>query len=770
VADWDEKAVFLAALQLAPEDREAFIEGACPTPESRGRLRALLDAHANIDRLSASPAEGSVEDETMSSVAAPEPLDISLHRVPDELGPGGRPAQDRARQGQGQGQGQAQAPDEHGDRYDEFRIVRELGRGGMGIVYLAEDLVLGRPVALKVLADSMSASSKALERFRQEARSTATLRHPGIVPIYRFGRANDRYYIVSDFVDGPTLAQFLDQERERRSSMTNTIDRRTWYRRCAEIVGQLAGALEHSHRAKIIHRDVKPSNVLLDPVLGPRLTDFGIAAEVTDEPLRDRLDALGTCHYMSPEQAIAVEHALDQRSDVFSLGVVLYEMLTLKRPFDGTDAVRVLRAVVHETPPRPSVHAPRLSKDLDTICMKALEKRPENRYQSMAHLEADLNCYLNGLPILARPPGAGRRMTRWVIRHRMPLAAGTIVMLALIVGLGLRQRVIDRREALAWLDIEAPAGTRIYIEPFVGYGIGSSPEVLGVAPLSVLRLEPGQYRVTLVAPDGNAIAECNMLMQTPGRTNTLRIAAEEPPLGDASGTIWAPLRQNDSVVEGMGFVPAGTYRVNTLGAPAEERNLPSFFLDRYEVSNAEYKEFVDVTNRKPPHYWTYADDFGSIASLPVVGVSFHDAEAYARWRGKRLPTLEEWQAATTRIPADSIEQSKPEAPASPPVMSNSARTLFESYLAGVRPVRDAPRTGEALEFVHLDANVPEVTGSVDLAQQDVVVVGRSWQDRRDVNTPWLVRTSPLHIGVSGSGIRCAKSDPAALQKKGLIDE
>lgn len=753
VAEWDEKAVFLAALQLAPEDRAAFIEGACPTEEARERMRVLLAAHAAADAFGSIP-DGRKDDDDTEGLNGSGPATAGTESSAD---PGSQHAADD--------RGSAADP----SLYDEFRVLREIGRGGMGIVYLAEDLVLGRRVALKVLLASAGGSPRALERFRSEARSAAGLRHPGIVPVHRFGRAHGRYYIVSDYVDGPTLAEVIAQERTRQSGTLSTVDRRQWYRRCAEIVAQIAGALEHSHRAMIIHRDVKPSNILLDPVLGPRLTDFGIAAKIADDVAPDRQDIIGTCHYMSPEQAISIEHSVDQRSDVFSLGVVLYEMLSLKRPFEGTDTPRLLRAVIHETPSRPGVHAFRLSRDLDTICMKAIEKRQDDRYQSMAHLEADLQSFLHDRPILARPPGVVRRVARWALRRRLPLAAGLIVALTLIAGVGARQRVVDRQQALAWLQVDAPEGTRIFAETHSESGVASGVQSLGEAPIGVQRLPPGQYRITLVAPDGDAFAECQVLLLTPGEA-ALTVISTAPPLPTvAARHLWAPLRDTAEATDEMLRVEAGLYQVRLWESAAQEQEVGAFLLDRCEVSNAEYQRFTTDTQRTPPDYWRFADDFAAIAELPVVGVSLQDAEAYARWCGKRLPTYQEWVAAASAAPPPVSLEAPADLALMALVRTSDARLQYERFHAGLQAVGVESDASDEDGFVHLNGNAREVTATVDLNQRSVIVVGRAWHDPPEENDPLPWGTGPLNAPLSRVGFRCAKSDLSELQRKGIIN-
>ena len=287
----NEKAIFSDALALESHERERYLRDVCPDDSVRLRIEALLRHH----------------------IAAGDGVFLRRASHPHE------------------------DSDSHtfgglSERIDEFRILRRIGEGGMGSVYLAEDTILGRQVALKVLAPHLIDSDEALARFRQEARAAATVTHPSIVPVFRLaveggverGMGADRHYIVSEFVDGPTLARVFDNERSRRLAGTNssgrTVDLLAWHRRVAECVGTIADALDACHRANIVHRDVKPSNILLDRERGPRLTDFGIAKRLP-EPGRgfEPTSVIGSCHYMSPEQASTTGVSIDQRSDIFSL-------------------------------------------------------------------------------------------------------------------------------------------------------------------------------------------------------------------------------------------------------------------------------------------------------------------------------------------------------------------------------------------------------------------------------------------------------------------
>ena len=269
-----------------------------------------------------------------------------------------------------------------------YQVTHLIARGGMAMVYRAQDTLLNRAVALKILYPELSEDPLFVERFRREAQAAANLSHPNIVPVFDWGEDGETYFIVMELVDGVSLAEML------RNSVTLTAAR------SAQIVAQVAAALGYAHRMGVVHRDVKPGNILITRDGQVKVTDFGIAQAVSSEDhLAEVGSVMGTATYFSPEQAEGA--AVDGRSDVYSLGVVLYEMLVGRPPFVGDTPVEVSSQHVHNAVPPMTQFSANVPKDLEAIVMEALGKSPSNRYQSADELRADLIRFSEGQPVHA---------------------------------------------------------------------------------------------------------------------------------------------------------------------------------------------------------------------------------------------------------------------------------------------------------------------------------------------------------------------------------
>ncbi|MFT7671322.1 MAG: serine/threonine protein kinase/formylglycine-generating enzyme required for sulfatase activity [Planctomycetota bacterium] len=347
--------------------------------------------------------------------------------------------------GQGRGESQDSSHSEGarpGDLIGDFELVSLIARGGQGEVWEARQRSLSRRVALKLVLP-YRISDRSLALFAREARAGGRLAHPGIVAVYGYGEDNGQHWIAQEFVEGAwTLRNFIDGMRSASLLPSN------YYQAVALFTAELADALEAAHTAGVIHRDVKPQNVLVTANDHPKLTDFGLARIKDETAVSMSGELAGTWLYMSPEQVRAKRSELDHRTDIFSLGVVLYEMLTLVRPFDGDTTHQIAENIVHRDPVDIHKIRSRVPKDLAVICAKALEKARESRFQSMAEFAADLRRHLAHEPILARPSSRAERGVKWVRRNPTKSLVTAVAGLAFLVVSGLGIKLAQSNETL----------------------------------------------------------------------------------------------------------------------------------------------------------------------------------------------------------------------------------------------------------------------------------------------------------------------------------
>lgn len=426
-----DEQIFSLAIQLDRKKRDKALTHACQSAEQRTRVEALLAAHDKSDSL--------LDTEAM----APAGETIVEQPIRKTIG--------------------------------DFEIIRELGRGGMGVVYEARQKSLKRRVALKVLSSGLGLSSKAILRFRREAEAAGKLHHTNIVPIYTTGEDKGVHYYAMELIDGPSLdAVIRDLKQETTegteesaadadvpswlqktalydasgpapvqtdcpsSSSSSTITQGTkYFDHVATMIAEVSDALDHAHEHGVIHRDIKPSNLLLAPDGRLSINDFGLARMLEQPGMTMTGEFVGSPLYMSPEQITAGRVTIDHRTDIYSLGATLYELITLQPPFPGRTRDQVLTQILHKVPRSPRQLNRKVPTDLDTICMKAIEKDPDRRYQSAAQLAKDLRAYVNRHAISARRVSPVGKTFRWIMLHPSQACLATLLLAALIASLAI---------------------------------------------------------------------------------------------------------------------------------------------------------------------------------------------------------------------------------------------------------------------------------------------------------------------------------------------
>jgi dienelactone hydrolase len=622
-----------------------------------------------------------------------------------------------------------------GQTISHYRILEKVGSGGMGEVYKAEDLELGRFIALKFLPDQLVHDLQATERFRREARAASALNHPNICTIYEIGEVGGRYFLAMELLEGQTL-------RERIGGKALELDE------LLDFSVQIAEGLDAAHSQGIIHRDIKPGNIFVTRRGHIKILDFGLAklthdyyrlpdggggstlptvVDASHDFLTSPGAAVGTIAYMSPEQTRG--DPLDARTDLFSFGTVLYEMASGQRPFDGQTSAAVSDSILHASPSPLSSANPRVSSDLDRIIRKALEKAPKKRFASAADMREKLQSLRQqrliesstSVPIrkVIRKPSfilgvffmlaiAGvsaalfyRHYTRirWVHEVALPelrelaLNRNGVAFYRLARQAeryspgdpGLKQVETENLWPLSVLT--TPPGADIF---FRGYRENQGNwEHLGKTPMENLKLVDAQYAMKLVK-DGYEPVE---------------LTSEYIPDSGTKSIILDPI---DSLPKNMVHIPPGKVSVTGL-APMQ---LDDFLIDKYEVTNLEFKKFIDVGGYRDPKYWKFPFtkdghplsfeqaialfvdktdrpapstwDLGNYPpgqeNYPVSGVSWYEASAYAEFVGKNLPTVHHWhQAASMGEHSDILDVSNFSGKGPAPVGSYAGLGPYGTY-------------------------------------------------------------------------------------------
>ncbi len=714
------KEIFDSALRHPAEERQSFVSEACGDDKTLlSEVDSLLSSLGTAESFMETPAVAKVAEVIESET---EPL-------------------------------------EKGQNLAHYQIIEKIGEGGMGEVYLAKDTLLERRIALKILPEHLAADHERMRRFVREAKSASALNHPNIITIYEIGKADDTHFIATEYIEGATLRERLDGA---------SIDLKF----AIEIAIQVAGALDAAHRAGIVHRDVKPENVMIRPDSVVKLLDFGIA-KLTENETKQELDAeaataikgytstgmiIGTAAYMSPEQARGL--AVDARTDIWSLAVVIYEMVAGRRPFGGQTTSDVISNILKKEPLALTLFAEEADARLDEIVMKALTKDKEERYQSAKDLFIDLKRLKHRIdveaeiertnpkesrstqggvsvvpnsmssPVSSQGEITGNQNADQTIiaaeqitiaskqkrpgSNRLAALATAAVLLVSMAGwfiwtsrnLSWARIQVPQIEALsndgnyfAAYDLAAetqkylpndptitrvmptisdtltvtsePSGANVYLKRFSPDAAGNFPprQLVGTTPIEDMRIARGEY-LLYVEKEGFATSSQTIsgaLIRGGGMTST------PPPL-----MIEQKLLASDKVPNGMALVTGGDYRLRAWARPTDARvQLDDFFIDQYEVSNQDYKEFINAGGYLKKQYWTYpflrdgktlAWDDGikefkdrtglpgprtwsgqnfpdGKAKYPVSDISWYEAAAFAAFRGKQLPTIFQWERA-----------------------------------------------------------------------------------------------------------------------------
>jgi serine/threonine protein kinase/formylglycine-generating enzyme required for sulfatase activity len=596
---------------------------------------------------------------------------------------------------------------------EKYRLDSLLGSGGMGTVYLSTRLMIGDTVAVKILHTQRVSDPQAIERFRREAQASARLKHQNAVAIYDFGVSNEGLvFLVMELAEGQSLRDIIKQQGHVTPSAA------------AEIMSQICAALDEAHRQNIVHRDLKPDNIVVavtNTGLRAKVLDFGIAKmrDLTASNLTQTGSVMGTPHYMSPEHCIGEE--LDSRSDIYSLGIVLFEMLAGVVPFNSPISTAVIVQHVNQAPPSLRALNASIPSAVEAVVMHALEKRREARPQTAVQLAQELIAAVQGRSFT--PPGGSIPVSPF---YSTPISTTPA------------SKLVAGAELAATIQMPTPPG------------------ISGVqAPAPAKKCLPLKLSIAAAIVMVGFVLAVVMWPQREKNTSKAIIgAAPSPPAH-------------------MAYVPGSEFTMgNDAGdeseKPSHKVTVKPFFLDLYEVTCEEYEKFIRGTKRRPPTTWVNGHYPSGWERRPVTGVSWDDANAYAKWAGKRLPTEEEWEFAARgsdgRLYPWGSEWKDGAANAGPTSLGHviAVGTLSTE----VSPFGAIDMVGNAWEWTASDfVAYPSGTLPRQVTSTLKVIRGGCFLSRPDQVTATIRVGWPARGGneYDNTGFRCAKDIPATSQ-------
>jgi dienelactone hydrolase len=671
-----------------------------------------------------------------------------------------------------------------GQTISHYKIVESLGGGGMGVVYKATDLRLNRFVALKFLSSDLTRDRDANLRFRQEAQAASALDHPNICTIHEIDETpSGELFLTMAYYEGETLKSRMARGK---IDVRDAID---W-------AIQAARGLARAHQSKIVHRDVKPANLILSTDGTLKILDFGLAKLTGQQDVTRTGTVLGTVAYMSPEQARG--DLVDARTDIWSLGVVIYEMLAGRRPFEGESDVATLSRILQDVPPPLGTLRPDAPAALQQIVAKTLERHPDARYAGAEDLLADLQACKAALD---KPAAAGKGLMSPVGRRAMIAAAVIVALSIAIPGYFTYRRIARERwarnEAIPRIDQltsagdylgamelakqagavlptdpilgalwgqfavtavvnTSPAGADVYVQPYAA--AGERWEHLGRTPLAGLRLARAAYRLRIEKDGYEPVV---VAARAPGTPFTGIFARGGVPLPPATVELVAK-----GSAPGMVRVMGGSFPLGLTGFNVDQDlDMAPFLIDRLETTNREYQAFVraggyrdlsaafvDSTGKPGPSTWELGDFPAGHPDDPVGGLSWNEAAAYCKWAGKSLPTIFHWGRAALAL----VEIGQPIAPSVIPASNFSGKSVAPvGTYRGLGPYGTLDMAGNVSEWVWNEAPGDRRW-----------ILGGAWNDPDYFFT--VPNSRPPLDRSAANGVRCAKYQDASVERGPLM--